>query len=90
MLLFLQCLRVISAELRPWGRRAAFYLAAAVSDFYIPWSSMVEHKIQSADLGDGLTLTLQKASLLVFPHGHTNRFVQWPFNLLADVTITIF
>ncbi|BDA44561.1 Phosphopantothenate-cysteine ligase 2 [Coccomyxa sp. Obi] len=57
---YLQCLRVISAGLRPCGRQAAFYLAAAVSDFYIPWSQMVEHKIQSADLGDGLTLKLQK------------------------------
>ncbi|CAL8463214.1 g2748 [Coccomyxa elongata] len=57
---YLQCLRVIAAGLRPCGRLAAFYLAAAVSDFYIPWSQMVEHKIQSADLGDGLTLKLQK------------------------------
>ncbi|EIE21331.1 DNA/pantothenate metabolism flavo protein [Coccomyxa subellipsoidea C-169] len=57
---YLQSLRVISEGLRPFGRRAAFYLAAAVSDFYIPWSSMVEHKIQSADISDGLSLHLQK------------------------------
>ncbi|KAJ4761567.1 phosphopantothenate-cysteine ligase-like protein [Rhynchospora pubera] len=25
-----------------------FYLAAAVSDFYVPWESMAKHKIQSA------------------------------------------
>ncbi|MQM02422.1 hypothetical protein Taro_035193 [Colocasia esculenta] len=31
--------------LRPLGM---FYLAAAVSDFYVPWESMAEHKIQSA------------------------------------------
>ncbi|KAG5541661.1 hypothetical protein RHGRI_021484 [Rhododendron griersonianum] len=30
------------------GKHAVFYLAAAVSDFYVPWKSMVEHKIQSA------------------------------------------
>lgn len=56
----MQCLRVIAAAFQPFGRRAAFYLAAAVSDFYIPWPAMVEHKIQSADVGDGLYLTLQK------------------------------
>lgn len=61
----MQCLRIISAALRPCGRQAAFYLAAAVSDFYIPWSQMVEHKIQSADLGDGLTLKLQKVPHLL-------------------------
>lgn len=32
------------------GRRAAFYLAAAVSDFYVPRSEMPEHKIQSSDV----------------------------------------
>ena len=29
------------------------YLAAAVSDFYIPPEKMVEHKIQSREYGDG-------------------------------------
>ena len=37
----MQSLRVIAEQLRPLGRRAAFYLAAAVSDFYIPWPQMV-------------------------------------------------
>lgn len=31
------------------GSRAMFYLAAAVSDFYIPASEMPEHKIQSSN-----------------------------------------
>lgn len=26
-----------------------FYLAAAVSDFYIPWAELPEHKLQSRD-----------------------------------------
>jgi len=34
-----------------------FFLAAAVSDFYVPWSKMEEHKIQSA--GGALALSLQ-------------------------------
>lgn len=33
----------------PTGSSAMFYLAAAVSDFYIPPSEMSEHKIQSMD-----------------------------------------
>ena len=37
----LQSLRTIAEQLRPLGRHAVFYLAAAVSDFYIPWSQMV-------------------------------------------------
>ncbi|CAI2371791.1 unnamed protein product [Moneuplotes crassus] len=34
-------------------------MAAAVSDFYIPDSSLSTHKIQSKDHGDGLTISLE-------------------------------
>lgn len=44
----LQLLHMIAIELRNLGPHVMFYLAAAVSDFYVPWASMVEHKIQSA------------------------------------------
>ena len=37
----LQYLRTISDSIRPCGKRAAFYLAAAVSDFFLPWKQMV-------------------------------------------------
>eukprot|EP00850_Spirogloea_muscicola_P024435 SM000819S22597 [mRNA] locus=s819:22:1351:+ [translate_table: standard] len=43
----LQLLRLVAEALQPLGRAAAFYLAAAVSDFYLPWAAMAEHKIQS-------------------------------------------
>ncbi|DBA67058.1 hypothetical protein WJX79_002618 [Trebouxia sp. C0005] len=46
---YLQYLRTISDSIRPCGKQAAFYLAAAVSDFFLPWKQMVEHKIQSSD-----------------------------------------
>ncbi len=36
-----QYLRVVAEALRPLGPRAMFYLAAAVSDFYIPWGQLV-------------------------------------------------
>ena len=58
---YLVYLRAIAETLAPFGPRAAFYLAAAVSDFFVPLSSMAEHKIQSSEFGaQGLTLQLAK------------------------------
>ena len=37
----LQFLQIISLALRSSGKKILFYLAAAVSDFYIPWSDLV-------------------------------------------------
>ncbi|MED6191740.1 Phosphopantothenate--cysteine ligase 2 [Stylosanthes scabra] len=44
---YLQMLQIISRPMKDIGPRAMFYLAAAVSDYYVPWKDMVEHKIQS-------------------------------------------
>ncbi|CAI5530603.1 unnamed protein product [Closterium sp. Naga37s-1] len=44
---YLQLLRLVAEALNPIGPRGMVYLAAAVSDFFVPWPSMVEHKIQS-------------------------------------------
>ncbi|OAO90015.1 hypothetical protein AXX17_AT5G01190 [Arabidopsis thaliana] len=40
-------LRLIATALKDVGPYSMFYLAAAVSDFYVPWKSMTEHKIES-------------------------------------------
>jgi len=40
-------LRELAMAMQPLGSRALFYLAAAVSDFFVPRDKMVEHKIQS-------------------------------------------
>lgn len=45
---YLQMLQMVGLSMRSLGSSALFYLAAAVSDFYVPWESMVVHKIQSA------------------------------------------
>jgi phosphopantothenate-cysteine ligase len=45
--------------------RAMYYLAAAVSDFFIPSKKMVEHKIQSR--GGGLTLELDQVPKFLKP-----------------------
>ncbi|KAK6115456.1 hypothetical protein DH2020_007725 [Rehmannia glutinosa] len=45
---YLQILQLIATSMRSLGSSALFYLAAAVSDFYVPWESMAVHKIQSS------------------------------------------
>jgi phosphopantothenate-cysteine ligase len=45
---YLEVLEYISKQVNALGERVMFYLAAAVSDFYIPMAKMVEHKIQSS------------------------------------------
>ncbi|EYU43564.1 hypothetical protein ABFS82_03G016100 [Erythranthe guttata] len=45
---YLQILQLIALSMRSLGPSALFYLAAAVSDFYVPWESMTVHKIQSS------------------------------------------
>ncbi|KAH9308239.1 hypothetical protein KI387_036150, partial [Taxus chinensis] len=44
---YLQMLQIIALALNHLEEYGMFYLAAAVSDFYVPWDSMMEHKIQS-------------------------------------------
>lgn len=46
-------LRSLATLLQPVGSRAIFYLAAAVSDFFIPRDKMAEHKIQSSQIENG-------------------------------------
>ncbi len=45
---YLWQLKDIATNMRPLGPRALFYLAAAVSDFFIPQDRIAEHKIQSS------------------------------------------
>uniref|UniRef100_A0A1A7XWV0 Phosphopantothenate--cysteine ligase n=1 Tax=Iconisemion striatum TaxID=60296 RepID=A0A1A7XWV0_9TELE len=46
---YLHLLKAAAQALNSIGSKAMFYLAAAVSDFYIPASEMPEHKIQSSN-----------------------------------------
>ena len=47
---YVHSLRALCEELgRHCGERAMAYLAAAVSDFYVPWAELPEHKIQSRE-----------------------------------------
>ena len=47
---YLFTLRAIACEMQCLGNEALFYLAAAVSDFFVPQHRMAEHKIQSGDV----------------------------------------
>ncbi|KAL7175105.1 hypothetical protein ACSBR2_028832 [Camellia fascicularis] len=44
---YLQILQLIAMSMRNLETHTMFYLATAASDFYVPWNSMVEHKLQS-------------------------------------------
>ncbi|KAJ2590754.1 Phosphopantothenate--cysteine ligase cab2 [Coemansia sp. RSA 1797] len=62
---YLFLLREVSMILAPTGPRSMFYLAAAVSDFFIPSHHMAEHKIQSGT-GD-LTLRMNQVPKFLRP-----------------------
>jgi phosphopantothenate-cysteine ligase len=47
---YLWALREVSMSMRQLGPTALFYLAAAVSDFFVPKDRLSEHKIQSTDI----------------------------------------
>ena len=55
---YLWILKLICELLKPIGSRAMLYLAAAVSDFYIPVQDMAEHKIQSSEGAPKIELQL--------------------------------
>ncbi|KAK9370138.1 DNA/pantothenate metabolism flavoprotein [Lipomyces kononenkoae] len=55
---YLHTLRALSVTLRPLKSRALFYLAAAVSDFFVPLHRIPEHKIQSKAGGSKLVMNL--------------------------------
>ena len=52
---YLWILKTIAIDMRPLGSSALFFLAAAVSDFFVPRHRLAEHKIQSGN-------TIQKSN----------------------------
>ena len=75
---YLQLLRAVCRELgKSCDTRAMVYLAAAVSDFYVPWAALPEHKIQSRDAGadgadgaGGVTVRLEQVPKML---GHVRQ-----------------
>ncbi|XP_012577563.1 PREDICTED: coiled-coil domain-containing protein 30-like [Condylura cristata] len=62
---YLHLLQAAAQALNPLGSSAMFYLAAAVSDFYVPVSEMPEHKIQSS--GGPLQITMKMVPKMLSP-----------------------
>ncbi|NXF70382.1 PPCS ligase, partial [Ciccaba nigrolineata] len=62
---YLALLRAAARALAPFGSSVMFYLAAAVSDFYIPISEMPEHKIQSSE--GPLQITMKMVPKMLSP-----------------------
>ncbi|KAG1656889.1 hypothetical protein FOA52_000683 [Chlamydomonas sp. UWO 241] len=86
---YLTFLRLIALSLAPYGPRVLFYLAAAVSDFYVPWSELDEHKIQSSS--GPLTLQLTKVPKMLgeLTHSWAPRAMFISFKLETDQSILI-
>lgn len=56
---YMTLLKACASALAPVGNKGCVYLAAAVSDYYLPPGDLAEHKIQSRDTG-ALQLELQQ------------------------------
>uniref|UniRef100_A0A0A9EIE9 DNA/pantothenate metabolism flavoprotein C-terminal domain-containing protein n=1 Tax=Arundo donax TaxID=35708 RepID=A0A0A9EIE9_ARUDO len=61
---YLQLLQMVATSMNCLGHRGMFYLAAAVSDFYVPWESIAKHKIESA--GGPLNMQLSQVPKMLF------------------------
>ncbi|XP_015887678.3 phosphopantothenate--cysteine ligase 2 isoform X2 [Ziziphus jujuba] len=86
---YLQMLQMISLSLRSVGPHAMFYLAAAVSDFYVPWKSMAEHKIQSSSGPLDMQLNQVPKMLLVLRKDWTPMAFCVSFKLETDKHILL-
>ncbi|XP_006886591.1 PREDICTED: phosphopantothenate--cysteine ligase [Elephantulus edwardii] len=62
---YLHLLQAAAQALNPLGPSAMFYLAAAVSDFYVPVSEMPQHKIPSS--GGPLQITMKMVPKMLSP-----------------------
>ncbi|KAG9293680.1 hypothetical protein G9A89_019017 [Geosiphon pyriformis] len=62
---YLFLLRSVTQLMESLQQRALYYLAAAVSDFFIPSKKMVEHKIQSG--GGAMTLKMDQVPKFLKP-----------------------
>ncbi|MCJ1340295.1 hypothetical protein MMC09_005589 [Bachmanniomyces sp. S44760] len=76
-------LKETAMMMRPLGSLALFYLAAAVSDFFIPKDKMSEHKIQSSEFGpttidtsEGGELSKRQAKKLVIDLDPVPKFLK--------------
>uniref|UniRef100_A0A914W7S2 DNA/pantothenate metabolism flavoprotein C-terminal domain-containing protein n=1 Tax=Plectus sambesii TaxID=2011161 RepID=A0A914W7S2_9BILA len=84
---YLGLLHLCATLLNGCGRRALLYLAAAVSDFYIPNDKLPKHKIQSQDGPLNLTLGLVPKMLQPLVHDIVPNAFVVSFKLETDVDL---
>ncbi len=87
---YLHLMRMVSKHLRPLGSRVMVYLAAAVSDFYVPADRLPMNKIQSRDRVTGdLALEKTPKALGVMRHRWLPEAMMVSFKLETDESILI-
>lgn len=87
---YLYYLKECAQILNHFERKAVFYLAAAVSDFYIPAEEMPEHKMQSSDGSPNLSLQIVPKMLepLVFDWAKDAYIVSFKLETNPDILIS--
>ncbi|XP_026205462.1 phosphopantothenate--cysteine ligase [Anabas testudineus] len=86
---YLHLLKAAAQALSTIGSKAMFYLAAAVSDFYIPASEMPEHKIQSSNGPLQLSLNMVPKILSPLVKDWAPQAFVVSFKLETDATILL-
>lgn len=86
---YLQILQMVATSMSVFGSHGMFYLAAAVSDFYVPWKDMAEHKIQSATGPLDMRLTQVPKMLSVLSREWASSAFCVSFKLETDADILL-
>ncbi|XP_068598840.1 phosphopantothenate--cysteine ligase [Brachionichthys hirsutus] len=86
---YLHLLKAAAQALSTIGSQAMFYLAAAVSDFYIPASEMPEHKIQSSNGPLQLSMNMVPKILAPLVKDWAPQAFVTSFKLETDATILL-
>lgn len=86
---YLQLLRMVAISMEELGPCGMFYLAAAVSDFYVPWESMAKHKIQSSSGPMDMRLSQVPKMLSVLRKDWAPRAFCISFKLETDANILL-
>jgi phosphopantothenate-cysteine ligase len=82
---YLFVLREIAQLMRPLGPSGLLYLAAAVSDFFVPPERMVEHKIQSTNATDTAAKQADNEEEEVFDNFDSSPAVPRSKRLIVDL-----
>ncbi len=86
---YLWLLRAACQALSPLEASALLYLAAAVSDFYVPAGSLPEHKLQSSEGAPEVVLSLVPKMLTPLVHQWVPKAFVASFKLETDANLLV-